>query len=69
MEYGVTDYRRKTTHISSRMPSAREARILHQPRNRPVLITEGVNVDPRDWPIEFCETRFASERVQFVIET
>ncbi len=68
-EYGVTDYRRKTTHISSRMPSAREARILHQPRNRPLLITEGVNVDPRDWPIEFCKTRFASERVQFVIET
>jgi len=67
--YGVTDYRRKSTHISSRMPTAREARMLRQPKNRPVLITESINVDPREWPIEFCETRFASERVHFIIET
>lgn len=67
--YGVMDYRRKSTHISSRLPSAREARMLRQPRNRPVLVTEAVNVDPREWPIEFCETIFASERVHFVIET
>jgi GntR family phosphonate transport system transcriptional regulator len=67
--YGVTDYRRKRTQISSRMPTAREARILRQPKTRPVLITESVNVDPREWPIEFCETRFASERVHFLLET
>jgi GntR family phosphonate transport system transcriptional regulator len=67
--YGVMDYRRKSTHISSRLPTAREARILHQSKTRPVLVTESINVDPRDWPIEFCETRFASERVQFTIET
>ncbi len=67
--YGVMDYRRKSTHISSRLPSAREARMLRQAKTRPVLITESINVDPRDWPIEFCETRFASERVQFIIET
>ncbi|NCC05600.1 MAG: UTRA domain-containing protein, partial [Proteobacteria bacterium] len=65
----VMDYRRKSTHISSRLPTAREARILHQSKTRPVLVTESINVDPRDWPIEFCETRFASERVQFTIET
>jgi len=67
--YGVMDYRRKSTHISSRLPTAREARMLRQPKTRPVLITESINVDPREWPIEFCETRFASERVQFIIET
>jgi GntR family phosphonate transport system transcriptional regulator len=67
--YGVMDYRRKSTHISSRLPTAREARILHQSKTRPVLVTESINVDPRDWPIEFCETRFASERVKFTIET
>ena len=68
-DYGVTDYRRKRTQISSRMPTAREARMLALPKNRPVLVTESVNVDPRGWPIEFCESRFAAERVQFVIET
>ena len=67
--YGVMDYRRKSTHISSRLPTAREARMLRQAKTRPVLVTENINVDPRDWPIEFCETRFASERVQFIIET
>jgi len=67
--YGVMDYRRKSTHISSRLPTAREARMLRQAKTRPVLVTESVNVDPREWPIEFCETRFASERVQFIIET
>ena len=67
--YGVMDYRRKSTQISSRLPTAREARMLRQAKTRPVLVTESVNVDPREWPIEFCETKFASERVQFVIET
>jgi GntR family phosphonate transport system transcriptional regulator len=67
--YGVMDYRRKSTHISSRLPTAREARMLRQAKTRPVLVTENINVDPREWPIEFCETRFASERVQFTIET
>jgi GntR family phosphonate transport system transcriptional regulator len=67
--YGVMDYRRKSTHISSRLPTAREARMLRQAKIRPVLVTESINVDPRELPIEFCETRFASERVQFVIES
>lgn len=67
--YGVMDYRRKSTHVSSRLPTAREARMLRQAKTRPVLVTESINVDPREWPIEFCETRFAAERVQFVIET
>lgn len=67
--YGVMDYRRKSTHISSRLPTAREARMLRQAKTRPVLVTESINVDPREWPIEFCETRFASERVHFIIET
>jgi GntR family phosphonate transport system transcriptional regulator len=68
-EYGVADYRRASTHISSRMPTAQEARILRQARTRPVLVTHGINVDPRDWPIEYCETRFAAERVQLIVES
>ena len=35
--YGVMDYRRKSTHISSRLPTAREARMLRQAKTRPVL--------------------------------
>jgi len=67
--FGVKDYRRRRTQISGRLPTAREARILAQPRTRPILVTESVNVDARDWPIEYCESRFCADRVQFVIET
>jgi GntR family phosphonate transport system transcriptional regulator len=67
--FGVQDYRRRKTQVSARMPTAREARLLAQPRNRPLLVTESVNVDMRDWPIEYCESRFSADRVQFTIET
>ncbi len=66
--FGVVDYRRAVTHISARMPSARDARLLGQPRNRPVLVSEGLNTDADGNPIEFCITRFASDRIQMVIE-
>lgn len=68
-EYGVEDYRRKVTNVSSRLPSAREARLLRQAKTKPVLVSESVNVDSLDRPIEYCETRFCAERVKFVIET
>lgn len=68
-EYGVDDYRRKVTAISARMPSARDARLLRQPGNRPVLVAEALNVDTAGRPIEYCITRFASDRIQIVMES
>jgi GntR family phosphonate transport system transcriptional regulator len=67
--FGVSDYRRRRTQVLSRLPTAREARLLAQPRNRPLLVTESLNVDTEERPIEFCESRFCGDRVQFVIET
>ena len=68
-DYGISDYRRVLTQVGSRLPSARDARLLHQPKTRPVLVTESVNVDPHGYPIEYCETRFAAERVKLVVES
>ncbi|MSO76113.1 MAG: phosphonate metabolism transcriptional regulator PhnF [Alphaproteobacteria bacterium] len=65
---GVPDYTRKLTRITVRMPSADEARILQQPANRPVLVTEAVNVDAAGAPIEYGVARFAGDRVQLVVE-
>jgi GntR family phosphonate transport system transcriptional regulator len=65
----VDDYRRKVTAISARMPSARDARLLRQPGNRPVLVAEALNVDTAGRPIEYCITRFASDRIQIVMES
>lgn len=68
-KFGVNDYTRKVTRVTARMPEEEEARLLAQPRNRPVLITESVNVDEAGLPIEYGMARFAADRVQFVFES
>jgi GntR family phosphonate transport system transcriptional regulator len=65
---GVPDYKRKWTRVTARMPSGREADLLQQPRSRPILLAESVNVDPDGRPIEFGLTRFNSDWVQIVFE-
>lgn len=66
---GIQDYRRRTTRISARMPSTADAAVLRQARNRPVLVSEAINVDPAGTPIEYRITRFASDWVQFVVDS
>lgn len=67
-KFGVQDYTRKVTRVTARMPEEHEAKLLAQPRNRPVLITESVNVDEAGTPIEYGLARFAADRVQFLFE-
>ena len=66
--FGLEDYRRKTTTVSARMPSASDAELLKQPRTRPILHVEAVSVLPDGTAVEFSRTRFASDRVQIVFE-
>lgn len=63
---GIADYERKVTRVTARMPDAEEAAALRQPRNRPVLVTESVNVDAAGRPVEYGISRFASDRTQIV---
>ncbi len=65
---GVGDYLRKVTRVTARMPDRFEARHLRQPSNRPVLVSESVNVDSEGRPVEFGVARFAGDRVQIVFE-
>lgn len=65
---GVEDYRRKSTRITARLPDAYEIRELAIPRTRPVLITEAVDVDSDERPIEYGLARMAADRVQLVVE-
>jgi GntR family phosphonate transport system transcriptional regulator len=67
-EAGLTDYRRKATRVSARMPSEDEARLLHIPRGRPLLLTENVNVDADDHVVEFGVGLYPTPRVQIVFE-
>lgn len=67
--FGCADYRRRTTRVIARLPDANEAVSLQQPRSRPILVTESVNVDTEGKPVEFGIARFASDRVQIIFES
>lgn len=66
---GVPDFVRRTTRITTRLPDRTEAEFLQQHRNRPVLVTESVNVDADGAPVEYGVARFAGDRVQIVVES
>jgi GntR family phosphonate transport system transcriptional regulator len=65
---GVEDYRRQVTRVSARMPTEAEAALLGMPRNRPLLVTENVNVDADGAVVEFGLSRYPTPRVQIVFE-
>lgn len=65
---GVSDYVRKSTRVSARLPSASEARLLRFPRTRPLLVCENLNVDRQGRIVEYGVTRHPSPRVQVVFE-
>ena len=65
---GVADYVRASTRVRARRATADEARQLQQPANAPILQTEAVNQDTDGKPIEYGVSRFASDRVQLIID-
>lgn len=65
---GVGDYTRKITKVTARVARAADARLLQQPPNKPILMTEGINVDRTGRPVEYSVGRWASDRVQIVFE-
>ncbi len=67
-QQGVSDYRRLSSKISARLPTPGEAQALHMPRNRPVLVTESINVDQNGSVVEYGVSRYPTPRVQLVFE-
>jgi GntR family phosphonate transport system transcriptional regulator len=65
---GVTDYLRQVTRVTARLPNAEEAELLRMPRNRPLLVTENINVDRAGMVVEFGISRYPTPRVQIVFE-
>ena len=51
------------------MLNASDATLLRQARNRPILVTESVNVDVNNAPIVYGVARFAADRFQILFET
>ena len=67
-EVGITEYSRKFSRISTRLPEAECAQQLGQPKTQPILYVESVYVDAAGIPIEYGITRFAGDAVQLVFE-
>lgn len=67
-QHGVSDYLRRESRISARMPSADVAALLRQVSTRPVLLVSSVNVDPQGVPIEFALAWFAGDRVTLTVK-
>jgi GntR family phosphonate transport system transcriptional regulator len=67
-EYGIADYIRLQTFITTRMPTSEEARTLCQPRSFPVIVVRKIDTDMSGVPIAYAETVWAGARVQFSID-
>lgn len=67
--FGVEDYVRAESRITTQMPSEEAVRLLKQPATRPVLCVECLDVDMLGQPIKYGETVFCGDRVQLVVST
>ena len=67
--FGVEDYVRAKSQITTQMPSDETARLLRQPATRPVMCVECLDVDMEGLPIKYGETVFCGDRVQLVVTT
>lgn len=67
-DIGISDYQRKITRVTTRLPSREEAGFLQQSPNRPVVVSESLNVMPDGKPLEYGVTLFPGDRVQLIFE-
>lgn len=67
--FGVEDYVRAESRVTTQMPSDETARLLKQASARPVLCVECLDVDMSGQPIKYGETVFCGDRVQLVVNT
>jgi GntR family phosphonate transport system transcriptional regulator len=67
--FGVRDYVRKSTHVSATIADARDAVRLKVTLGRPILVVESVDVSGNGCPLLTTRSRFAADRLEFVIES
>lgn len=66
--FGIRDYRREWTNITAAIADAADAARLDLALGRPVLVVEKLDADTNGKPLIISRSRFAAERVQFVVE-
>jgi GntR family transcriptional regulator, phosphonate transport system regulatory protein len=66
--YGVRDYRRSSTRITAGIVDATDAARLDLTLGRPILVVDSTDVDTDGKPLVTKRSRFAAERVEFLVE-
>lgn len=66
--YGIRDYRRGSSRITAGIVDATDAVRLDLALGRPILVVDATDVDPKDKPLVTKHSRFAAERVEFLVE-
>jgi GntR family phosphonate transport system transcriptional regulator len=66
--YGIRDYRRGSSKITAAIADATDATHLDLPLGRPVLVVDATDVDLNGKPLVTKRSRFAAERVEFLVE-
>lgn len=66
--FSVRDYRREWTKVTAAIAEAGDAARLDLALGRPVLVVDSLDTEPDGKPLLTSRSRFAAERVQFVIE-
>ncbi|SEP71677.1 transcriptional regulator, GntR family [Devosia sp. YR412] len=65
--YGIADYSRASTRISSRHADIEETKLLKLVPGAIVLVSEAVDVDAGGTPISYALSRFPAERMELVV--
>jgi len=66
--FGIRDYRRGSTRITAGIVDATDAARLDLALGRPILVVDATDVDPEGKPLITKRSRFAAERVEFLVE-
>lgn len=67
-EYGVTQYRRLESRITSIALSKADAAILARPRGQPATLVTNINVDADDKPIVWSSMRILPQYMELVVK-
>ena len=66
--FGIADYVRKTSRVTSRMPRQEEAELLQMRRSQPLITSVKVDSDLDGTPICYGESCYPGDRVALVFE-
>jgi GntR family phosphonate transport system transcriptional regulator len=66
--YGIRDYRRASTRITAGIVDATDGARLDLTLGRPILVVDSTDVDTDGTPLVTKRSRFAAERVEFLVE-